>query len=172
MKCGSTVCFYGHPLVPSRWEKVFLTVNVEPTLICAGLSGLTEWQTSVCPVSISANTFGAYTPKPFLFLCLLKMAFRIQLCVLLRGEILVPTPLSPFSVLFSQFDDNAEFRQREIFAAEDTSESDPREVEAASHNLNYIGMDGNIGCLGERLLRGIGPTAVLPSSLMPLLCSL
>jgi len=46
-----------------------------------------------------------------------------------------------------QFDDNAEFRQRAIFAAEDTSESDPREVEAASHNLNYIGMDGNIGCL-------------------------
>ena len=31
---------------------------------------------------------------------------------------------------------------------EDTSESDPREVEAAKHNLNYIGMDGNIGCLG------------------------
>ncbi|XP_037087372.1 succinate--CoA ligase [GDP-forming] subunit beta, mitochondrial-like [Pollicipes pollicipes] len=46
-----------------------------------------------------------------------------------------------------QFDDNAEFRQREIFAQEDTSESDPREVEAANHNLNYIGMDGNIGCL-------------------------
>ena len=32
---------------------------------------------------------------------------------------------------------------------EDTSESDPREVEAAKHNLNYIGMDGNIGCLGR-----------------------
>ena len=32
---------------------------------------------------------------------------------------------------------------------EDTSESDPREVEAAKHNLNYIGMDGNIGCLGQ-----------------------
>ena len=32
---------------------------------------------------------------------------------------------------------------------EDTSESDPREVEAARHNLNYIGMDGNIGCLGQ-----------------------
>ena len=32
---------------------------------------------------------------------------------------------------------------------EDVSESDPREVNAAKHNLNYIGMDGNIGCLGE-----------------------
>ncbi|XP_064087279.1 succinate--CoA ligase [GDP-forming] subunit beta, mitochondrial-like [Macrobrachium nipponense] len=37
--------------------------------------------------------------------------------------------------------------QKEIFAEEDTTESDPREVEAASHNLSYIGMDGSIGCL-------------------------
>ena len=47
------------------------------------------------------------------------------------------------------FDDNAEFRQKEVFAMEDNSESDPREVEAAKHNLNYIGMTGNIGCLGK-----------------------
>ena len=46
------------------------------------------------------------------------------------------------------FDDNARYRQKDIFAQEDTTESDPREVEAAKHNLNYIGMDGNIGCLG------------------------
>ena len=48
------------------------------------------------------------------------------------------------------FDDSAEFRQKEIFAMEDKSESDPREVEADAHNLNYIGMEGNIGCLGEQ----------------------
>ena len=52
------------------------------------------------------------------------------------------------------FDDNAEFRQKEIFAMEEvTEEQDPREVEAAKHNLNYIGMDGNIGCLGEDAFR-------------------
>lgn len=45
------------------------------------------------------------------------------------------------------FDDNAKFRQKEIFAQEDSSENDPREVEAVKHNLNYIGMTGNIGCL-------------------------
>ncbi|XP_077298627.1 succinyl-coenzyme A synthetase beta subunit, GDP-forming [Arctopsyche grandis] len=45
------------------------------------------------------------------------------------------------------FDDNAKFRQKEVFAMDDTSESDPREVEAAKHNLNYIGMEGNVGCL-------------------------
>ena len=45
------------------------------------------------------------------------------------------------------FDDNAQYRQKDIFAMEDTTESDPREVEAASFNLNYVQMDGNIGCL-------------------------
>lgn len=45
------------------------------------------------------------------------------------------------------FDDNAQFRQKPIFDMEDTTESDPREVEAASYNLNYVQMDGNIGCL-------------------------
>ena len=34
-----------------------------------------------------------------------------------------------------------------IFDMEDTTELDPREVDAASHNLNYVQLDGNIGCL-------------------------
>ncbi|XP_040263166.1 succinate--CoA ligase [GDP-forming] subunit beta, mitochondrial [Bufo gargarizans] len=44
------------------------------------------------------------------------------------------------------FDDNAEFRQKEIFAMDDTSETDPIESEAAKYDLKYIGMDGNIAC--------------------------
>ncbi|XP_011177323.1 succinate--CoA ligase [GDP-forming] subunit beta, mitochondrial [Zeugodacus cucurbitae] len=46
------------------------------------------------------------------------------------------------------FDDNAEYRQKEIFALHTAEEdTDPREVEAAKNNLNYVAMDGNIGCL-------------------------
>jgi succinyl-CoA synthetase beta subunit len=46
------------------------------------------------------------------------------------------------------FDDNAQFRQKQIFEMEDTSESDPKEVEASKFNLNYISMEGgNIGCM-------------------------
>lgn len=45
------------------------------------------------------------------------------------------------------FDDNAEFRQKEAYALRDTSMEDPREVAAAEFGLNYIGLDGNIGCL-------------------------
>lgn len=48
-----------------------------------------------------------------------------------------------------QCDDNASFRQQDIFSKHDHSESDPKEQLAASHNLNYISMDGNIGCLGN-----------------------
>lgn len=47
-----------------------------------------------------------------------------------------------------QLDDNAEFRQREVFKLDDISESNPLEVRAAQHNLNYVSMDGSIGCLG------------------------
>lgn len=45
------------------------------------------------------------------------------------------------------FDDNAAFKIKEIFAMGDDSETDPREVEAKKYELNYVGMDGNIGCL-------------------------
>eukprot|EP00898_Chlorokybus_atmophyticus_P008126 jgi/Chlat1/8314/Chrsp78S09216 len=45
------------------------------------------------------------------------------------------------------FDDNAAFRQKNLFALRDTSQEDPREVAAAKADLNYIGLDGNIGCM-------------------------
>lgn len=45
------------------------------------------------------------------------------------------------------FDDNARFRHENIFDMEDLSESDPKEVEASKYHLNYVAMDGNIGCL-------------------------
>lgn len=46
------------------------------------------------------------------------------------------------------FDDNARYRHEEIFEMEDISEIDPKEVEASKYHLNYVAMDGDIGCLG------------------------
>jgi len=46
-----------------------------------------------------------------------------------------------------KFDDNAEFRQKKIFGLRDWTQEDEKEVEAAKHNLNYIALDGDIGCL-------------------------
>ncbi|MCJ1243303.1 Succinate--CoA ligase [ADP-forming] subunit beta, mitochondrial [Trapelia coarctata] len=45
------------------------------------------------------------------------------------------------------FDDNAEFRQKEIFSWRDTTQEDADEVKAAEQGLNFIKLDGDIGCL-------------------------
>ncbi len=45
------------------------------------------------------------------------------------------------------FDDNSLFRQGEIAELRDFDEEDPKEVEATSHGLNYIALDGQVGCI-------------------------
>ena len=45
------------------------------------------------------------------------------------------------------FDDNAMFRHPDIVAMRDLDEEDPAEVEASKYDLNYIQLEGNIGCL-------------------------
>ena len=45
------------------------------------------------------------------------------------------------------FDDNAEFRQTDVFGLRDITQEDASEVEAQKANLNFIKLDGSIGCL-------------------------
>jgi succinyl-CoA synthetase beta subunit/malate-CoA ligase subunit beta len=45
------------------------------------------------------------------------------------------------------FDGNALFRQPEVADLRDFDEEDPKEVEASGHDLNYIALDGNVGCI-------------------------
>lgn len=45
------------------------------------------------------------------------------------------------------FDDNALFRRSIVSDMRDPSQEDPREAQAAQHNLNYVGLDGEIGCI-------------------------
>jgi succinyl-CoA synthetase beta subunit len=45
------------------------------------------------------------------------------------------------------FDDNALFRHKEFAALRDLNEEDPLEVDAIKYNLNYIKLDGNVGCM-------------------------
>uniref|UniRef100_UPI00398E920A succinate--CoA ligase [ADP-forming] subunit beta, mitochondrial-like n=1 Tax=Pristiophorus japonicus TaxID=55135 RepID=UPI00398E920A len=45
------------------------------------------------------------------------------------------------------FDSNAAYRQKDIFAQQDWSQEDEQDKQAAEAKLNYIGLDGNIGCL-------------------------
>ena len=45
------------------------------------------------------------------------------------------------------FDDNALFRHKDVVALRDVSEEDAKEVEASKYDLNYIALDGSIGCM-------------------------
>ena len=45
------------------------------------------------------------------------------------------------------FDENALYRQPAVAECRDKTQEDPREANAAEHDLSYIGLDGNIGCM-------------------------
>jgi len=45
------------------------------------------------------------------------------------------------------FDDNALYRHKEYAELRDLNEEEPLEIEASKHDLNYIKLDGNIGCM-------------------------
>jgi succinyl-CoA synthetase beta subunit len=75
--------------------------------------------------------------------------FRKHDCTLVEVNPLAETPDGHVMVCDAKlnFDDNAEFRQKEVFTFRDRSQEDWREVEAAKFDLNYIGLTGNIGCM-------------------------
>ena len=46
-----------------------------------------------------------------------------------------------------QVDDNALYRQKDLAALRDSAQDDPKEVRAREHDLNYVALEGNIGCM-------------------------
>jgi succinyl-CoA synthetase beta subunit len=46
-----------------------------------------------------------------------------------------------------QLDDNALYRQKELAALRDSAQDDPKEVRAREHDLSYVALEGNIGCM-------------------------
>ncbi|MFD1331661.1 malate--CoA ligase subunit beta [Methylopila musalis] len=76
-------------------------------------------------------------------------AFRDTDCVMLEINPLVVSRDDRVLALDAKmsFDDNALFRRPNVADMHDPSQSDPREAQAAEHNLSYIGLDGEIGCI-------------------------
>jgi len=76
-------------------------------------------------------------------------AFVALDCSMLEINPLVETTQGEMLVLDAKisFDSNALFRHADIEALRDESEEDPMEVEAARHDLAYIKLDGDIGCM-------------------------
>jgi len=75
--------------------------------------------------------------------------FKSYDCSLMEINPLVITNSDEIIALDSKinFDDNALYRHKDIQEMRDLSEEEPSEVEADSFNLNYIKLDGNVGCM-------------------------
>ena len=76
-------------------------------------------------------------------------AFQANDCSLVEINPLVVTAEGDVIAVDAKvnFDDNAAYRQKHLQDLRDLSEEDPHEVEASKYNLNYIKLDGAVGCM-------------------------
>lgn len=76
-------------------------------------------------------------------------AFYEKDCLLAEINPLILTKGGEFFALDAKmnFDDNGLFRHKEIIQLRDLHEEDPLEIEASKYNLNYIKLNGNVGCM-------------------------
>lgn len=83
------------------------------------------------------------------FIDTLYRAYEDMDCSMLEINPLVVTNDGTFIALDAKvnFDDNALYRHTEYLELRDIEEEDPLEVEASKFNLNYIKLDGNVGCM-------------------------
>jgi succinyl-CoA synthetase beta subunit len=79
----------------------------------------------------------------------LYKTFSEKDCLLAEINPLVLTRDGRFIALDAKmnFDDNGLFRHKEIVVLRDLNEEAPLEIEASKYNLNYIKLDGNVGCM-------------------------
>lgn len=108
--------------------------------------GLLDFQ---CRKIATAIGLGTRTTS---FTRLLKRIFRLfrdKDCLLLEINPFIEAADGELVALDCKmsFDDNALFRQGDIVELRDFDEEDPKEVEASGHGLNYIALDGNVGCI-------------------------
>ena len=83
-----------------------------------------------------------------IFLGLAKLFEELD-CSLLEVNPLVITAAGDVHCLDAKLtiDGNALYRQKRLAEMQDPTQEDARELEAAAHNLNYVALDGNIGCM-------------------------
>ena len=75
--------------------------------------------------------------------------FRDKDCLLLEINPFIVTEDGDLVALDCkmEFDDNALYRQSAVAELRDFEEEDPKEVDASGHGLNYVALDGNVGCI-------------------------
>ncbi len=121
-------------------EKIFKEV-VDPTV------GLTGFQAR--RLAFNLNFPKELVNKVAKLLLNLYKAFVENDCMVAEINPLVTTKENEVVALDAKinFDENALYRQPHIMELRDLDEEDPNEIEASKHDLSYIQLDGNIGCM-------------------------
>ena len=116
-------------------------VHVDPSL---GMQGF-----QARSVAFRLGLGGPVLGKAIAFLTSLFQVFRAHDCSLLEVNPLVLTEQGELYALDAKMnlDDSALYRHPEIRLLRDFSEEDPLEIQASRHGLNYIKLDGSVGCM-------------------------
>jgi len=124
----------------SHPEKI-LRVSVDPA---AGVSGFHARKLAF-GLGLEGRQVGAFTR----FVLALYEAFTALDCAIVEINPLVVTGAGEIVALDAKvsFDDNALYRHPGLEKLRDEAEEDPKELEAAKHALNYVALDGTIGCM-------------------------
>src|SRR5690625_266697 len=121
-------------------EKIFKEV-IDPVV------GLAGYQARRMAFNLNVPT--DMVNKVVKFMLSLYQAFVEKDCSIAEINPLVTTGDGQVLALDAKlnFDDNALYRQQDILEFRDLAEEDEKEIEASKHDLSYVALDGNIGCM-------------------------
>ncbi len=121
--------------------ELILRVAIDPA---AGISGFHARKLAF-GLGLTGKQIGAFSR----FVDAMYKAFIALDCAIVEINPLVVTAAGEVVALDAKvsFDDNALFRHPELEKLRDEAEEDPKELEAAHHSLNYVALDGTIGCM-------------------------
>ncbi len=127
--------------VAARTPEKILRIAVEP------VTGIQPWHGRQLAYGLGLDTKQANAAVAFV--TAMYKAFVGLDCSIVEINPLVVTGAGDVVALDAKvnFDDNALFRHKDVADLRDESEEDPAELEAARHSLNYIKLDGSIGCM-------------------------
>ena len=121
-------------------EKI-LRVSIDPA---SGISGF-HTRKLAFGLGLQGKQIGVFGK----FVTAMYRAFMELDCAVIEVNPLVVTGAGDVMALDAKvsFDDNALYRHEDLEKLRDESEEDPKELEAAKHSLNYVALDGQIGCM-------------------------
>jgi succinyl-CoA synthetase beta subunit len=127
--------------VAERHPEKILRVSVDPA---SGVSGFHARKLAF-GLGLEGKQIGAFTR----FVLAMYEAFLALDCAIVEINPLVVTGAGDVVALDAKvsFDDNALYRHPELETLRDEAEEDPKELEAAKYALNYVALEGTIGCM-------------------------